>query len=344
MDTLTELQPPLTLPHCGAMPLPRIMPGPMEGIMTPWFCRAVTALQLVDGWMTPFFRLSDNLPRKRKFADFLTPFLASGQPVILQLMGCDAGLMAEAAALTAANFPLSGIDVNFACPSPTVLRSGGGGAMLQHPSTMLAIVRAMRTALPRLPLSVKLRTGYASDQEMADYLPALADSGVDFFSIHYRTVKEVYQVAPDRGERLRRAVMLANRVPVLGSGDVYTATDAAELVSCGCAGIMGARGWLRDPWLLRRLQGHATALAPDAGRQCFFQELQKQARQEPAPGPRPGLTGLAAYLWGAQDPRFRALLKLTDQEFWSGNPVGSSVASDSVSGPDTTPGTPGNSL
>jgi len=339
LDPLTVLRSPLKLR--GDHHIPRILPGPMEGVMTPWFCHAAAALDLTDGWMTPFFRLSDNLPRKRKFTEFLTPFLDSGKPVILQLMGCDAALMADAAALAAANFQLCGIDVNFACPSPTVLRSGGGGAMLRHPATMVKIICAMRQALPELPLSVKLRTGYESEQEMAGYLPELAAAGVDLISIHFRTVKEVYSQAPGRKERLTRAVELAGAIPVFGSGDVYAITDAQEMLSCGCAGIMGARGWLRDPWLLRRLGNPHEDMTTDKGREAFWGELMKQASALPEPRPRPGLTGLAAYMWGGQNPRFRALLKLSDQEFWNG---GSAEGSLNTGNSDADAVTPGNSL
>ena len=71
--------------------------GPMEGVASPAFVRAVNALDLVSVWMTPFIRLSSALPRKSKLAAFLAPFLESRKPVTAQLMGTNAGLLAECA-------------------------------------------------------------------------------------------------------------------------------------------------------------------------------------------------------------------------------------------------------
>jgi len=325
MGSLALAIEPLPLRHVGNQPIPRILPGPMEGVMTPWFCRAAVSLDLVEGWMTPFFRLSDNLPRRSKFARFLTPFLSSGKPVILQLLGSDAILMAEAARLAAESFNLAGIDVNFACPSLTVIKSGGGGALLRYPDEMVKIITAMRAALPELPLSVKLRTGYESEREMDAYIPALAAAGADFISVHFRTVKEVYSEAPGRAQRLTQAVKLADGLPVFGSGDVYSVADGEALMVCGCAGIMGARGWLRDPWLLRRLREKTTGndvVDVNDYRQRFFSSLQHHAKQEKPPWPRPGLTGLAAFMWGVKTPEFRRLPALDDHAFWSVDATG----------------------
>jgi len=325
MDTLALLTRPLTLRPDGPTRLSRILPGPMEGVMTPWFCRAAAELDLIPGWVTPFFRLSDNLPRRSKFARFLAPFLDSGKPVVLQLMGNRPELLADAARTAADHFPLAGIDLNFACPSPTVLRSHSGGALLRQPDQMQDIVAAVRAAIPHLPLSVKLRTGFASDREMETYIPRLAAEGLDLIAVHFRTVGEVYRETPGRSERLTRAVALAGNVPVFGSGDVYSTADAATILSCGCAGVMAARGWLRDPELLRRLQHPDHGLDStseddrEAGRRRFFLALREQARGEMPNQPRPGLTGLAAFMWGTDSPFFRRLLKFDDQAFWIGS-------------------------
>lgn len=315
MGTLTLLSLPLPIERGS---IPRILPGPMEGVMTPWFCRAAARLDLIDGWMTPFLRLSENLPRRSKFAHFLEPFLFSDKPVILQLMGNDAGLLTEAAALAAKHFPLAGIDVNFACPSPTVLRSGGGGAMLRDQAGMVRIVTAIRAALPELPLSVKIRTGYDHPAEMEKLIPMLTTAGVDFISVHFRVVREVYRQVPGRQERLALAVKLAGKVPVVGSGDLYAVTDAEALIDAGCAGVMGARGWLRDPMLLRRIKAAATGntCEEEDWRPKFFSALREEAMQNPQPWPRPGLTGAAAFMWGTNHPLFRELLARDDDSFW----------------------------
>ena len=66
---------------------PELWPGPMEGVMSPELIRAANALGLTERWMTPFLRLSTAVPGTRKLAEFAAPFLESGLPVTVQLMG-----------------------------------------------------------------------------------------------------------------------------------------------------------------------------------------------------------------------------------------------------------------
>ena len=70
---------------------------------------------------------------------------------------------------------------------------------------------------------------------------------------------------------------------------------------CGAAGVMIARPWMRDPFLLRRIAGEASP-DPEAGRELFFET----ARQcGVAPG---SLIELFRMLWGSGDPRFKEFI------------------------------------
>lgn len=75
-----------------------IWPGPMEGVMSAPFVRAVNRLGLVERWMTPFLRLTTACPRGKHLKTFLEPFAAGGVPVTVQLMGVDPDVIGEAAA------------------------------------------------------------------------------------------------------------------------------------------------------------------------------------------------------------------------------------------------------
>ncbi|MBR4956749.1 MAG: hypothetical protein IKZ31_03230, partial [Lentisphaeria bacterium] len=43
-------------------------------VMSPEWVRAANSLALTDRWITPFFRLSQKLPRRKYFAAFLQPY------------------------------------------------------------------------------------------------------------------------------------------------------------------------------------------------------------------------------------------------------------------------------
>ncbi len=248
---------------------PRFLPAPLEGVMHPAFCEAAARLRLVDGWLTPFWRVSQGVARTRYLQEFLAPFQWAGVPVWVQLMGVDAA----AVAATAARFlelGAAGINLNFACPSRQVTGGGAGGGALRHPDRMLEIVSALRRELPEADLSLKLRTGWESPEEYRQWLPELLATGKpDWLALHFRTVKEQYAPVADAEARWRGFIESAAPVPVWINGDLANRVEAEKaMTTTGAAGAMAGRGWLRDPWWFRR--GREDAPAPDEARRRFF--------------------------------------------------------------------------
>lgn len=271
--------------------------------MTPALIRAASGLELVSRWMTPFYRVTTGTPKRKILEAFLAPF-AGGYPVTVQLMGTDPATVAECAAAFA-QLGVRSFNLNFGCPSRQVTSGGAGGGALRDPAGMLRMAEAVKAAIPELPLSVKLRTGWNDPAEQDAFLPLLAKSGcVDAVFVHYRTVKEQYLPAEGRTERLKRALELAAPIPVVLNGDVDTVEDARALLAAlpGAAGILCARGWLRDPYLLRRLEGEACP-DPEAGRERFFRAVVGDGF------PVPKAIELSNFLWGKErNPYFQELI------------------------------------
>lgn len=302
--------------------LPRILPGPMEGLMHPVFCLASSRLKLLDIWMTPFLRISNAVPRHGKIRQFLEPFTDSGLPVILQLMGTCSDLLAETAVICQ-QFKLAGINLNFACPSRQVVRSNAGGWMLQRPKLMLKMVETIKFACPELSLSVKLRSGFADWREMNNFIPELVQSGtLDFIAVHFRTVEEAYLPVEGGWERMACAVQLAGNIPVIASGDIFSVDDALGMVrKSGCAGVMAARGLLKDPFIIRRIQSAASGetLQDDLeyNRSLFFNTLLQVARENPERyWSRQKFVEFANFIWGRNHPVFEKIKTLSNDELF----------------------------
>ncbi len=280
-------------------------PGPMEGVMTPALTRASNTIGLVSRWMTPFLRVTTGAPKWKILDAFLAPF-AGSCPVTVQLMGTDPEAVAKCAAAFAA-LGVTSFNLNFGCPSRQVTSGGAGGGALRDPAGMLRMVETVKATIPALPLSVKLRTGWSDPAEQESFLPQLAQSGcVDAFFVHFRTVKELYRPAEGRTERLKQALVLSSPVPVILNGDIYTADDANELLAGlpEACGIMCARGWMRDPYLFRRLEGKS-APSPEEGREQLFREVVKDGF------PAAKSIELSNLLWGKeQNPYFQRLIAL----------------------------------
>ena len=290
----------------------RVILSPMEGVMSsPLFHTCAKEWKLTDSWMTPFLGISPSSPPsvgalRRKYKTLL----AEEKILTLQFLGHDAKAMALGAkAAVKAGF--NSININFACPSGTVLKTGSGGSLLKTPETMKKILLLIRELAPEITLSVKLRTGFSDPQEMEEYLPYMKEWGADWGILHYRTVKENYKILPPekRKERLMRASQLVNgTLPLFGNGDILTVEDAEEVISsCHCQGVASARGLFFNPFLLRELKGE---VIPEEGRKKFLAFMRAKVEEQ--------LWGDGIYLesvlsaYGKDSPQFREAMEFSN--------------------------------
>lgn len=145
------------------------------------------------------------------------------------------------------------IDVNMACPVPKVTKGGAGSALLDDVQRSADIVRACRAGLDLVHSSalvtVKIRRGRRMDEEVAPkFAMAMEAAGAAAVAVHGRFANQMYRGEADWGcvGRVVRAV----KIPVVGSGDVYTYDDAQRMrVVTGCAAVMIARGTYGNPWV-----------------------------------------------------------------------------------------------
>jgi tRNA-dihydrouridine synthase B len=140
------------------------------------------------------------------------------------------------------------IDLNCGCSVPKVLKGNCGAALLRTPALIGSIVAAMK-AETDLPVTVKLRLGW--DSSSPTYLQcadAAVKAGAAMVTLHPRTRAQGFSGTAqwDHVRALKRAVP----VPVIGSGDLFTAEQcAARLAASGCDGLMIARGSLGNPFI-----------------------------------------------------------------------------------------------
>ena len=247
------------LPTAWLEPLPfgdgslpgRILPGPLDGLTQGVMVACYSQLGLVPCWITPFVRVSNAVPGINRLRKRLTPYFETGLPVVVQIMGLHADLLAETAA-ACCELGAVGVDLNCGCPSRTVVSSGSGGAKLRDPGWIHDCLRGLRGACPGKGVSVKVRSGFADSAETADIVPAVIAAGVDFLMMHFRTVKESYARVPNGYERLARAKQLAATTPLIASGDLFSISDAVSAWKISeCDGVAPARGLLRNPYLLK---------------------------------------------------------------------------------------------
>lgn len=175
------------------------------------------------------------------------------RPLGAQLLGCDPGNMAEAAAIIEdLGFDL--LDLNLGCPVRKVTANGEGSALLREPEKVEKIFQAVRKAVKRIPVTVKMRKGFQdeSGSEAVRVARIAEETGLCAITVHGRTQQQGYSGRSDYAAIA--AVKRAVKIPVIGNGDVITPEDALRLKeTSACDGIMVGRAGLGNPWVYRNL-------------------------------------------------------------------------------------------
>lgn len=185
---------------------------------------------------------------------------ADDVPMAVQLFGSEPEFMAEAAAMVAegsyagctSEARPAAIDINMGCPVHKIVSNGEGSALLRDIPLAGRIVRAVCHAVD-LPVTVKIRIGFDEDHlcavEMAQELEA---AGAAAICVHGRTREQMYR--PGVNLEAIAAVKAVVSIPVIGNGDIMSATDALNMKKVtGCDGLMIARGAMGNPWLFAEI-------------------------------------------------------------------------------------------
>ncbi|MFU2209449.1 tRNA dihydrouridine synthase [Solidesulfovibrio sp. C21] len=182
-------------------------------------------------------------------------------PLVVQLFGADPDYLSRAVtALSGEGYAF--FDLNCGCSVRKVVKTGAGAALLGDPDRLVACARAMVDAAGDGRVGVKLRLGPKPPDFCALALrDRLTEAGVAWLTLHPRHASQGFSGRAD-WDRLAAFAAEAT-VPVLASGDLMTADDAADcLARTSAAGVMYARGALADPRVFTR---HANLLRAGQG-------------------------------------------------------------------------------
>ena len=176
------------------------------------------------------------------------------RPAGVQIFGSDAEIMAESVKSVLEVKP-DFIDINMGCPAPKISGNGGGASLMREPEKAEKIIRAVVSST-KLPVSVKMRSGWDFDSINAlDLALRAQNAGAKAVTVHGRTRLQMY--APPVNTDLIREVKRSLDVPVIGNGDITDGQSAALMFEkTDCDFLLVGRGALGRPWVFQQINAY----------------------------------------------------------------------------------------
>ncbi len=174
------------------------------------------------------------------------------KPKIIQLVGSDPKLMAQAARMMQTR-GADIIDINMGCPSKSVGKHLAGSALLDNEKAVADILVSTIAAV-NIPVTLKTRIGPHEGKINITKIAKLAeDHGIALLSIHGRTRAQKFR-GYARYEEIANAKQIVN-IPVIVNGDITNAKQAHQLIKkYKFDGVMIGRAAQGNPWIFTQCQ------------------------------------------------------------------------------------------
>jgi len=238
------------------LPRPFVALAPLDGVTDVVFRQMMTRLGKPDVMFTEFTsceglqsdgfdRVSENLL-----------FKPNEQPVVAQLWGINPSNFYKSAKYVK-KLGFSGIDINMGCPHRTVIKDGACSALIHNRSLAREVIRATKEGGEGLPVSVKTRIGFETE-DVEGWIGFLLKETLAALTVHLRTVSELSKV-PAHWELMPQILQMRNSLSpetvLTGNGDITSLEEVSEKYKKhGCEGFMIGRGIFANPWLFNRSQ------------------------------------------------------------------------------------------
>jgi tRNA-dihydrouridine synthase B len=128
-----------------------------------------------------------------------------------------------------------------------------GSALLRDEVLVGQILHAVVSAVPEVPVTLKIRTGWDHDSRNGVTIGGIAEnSGIQALAVHGRTRADGYR--GDAEYETIAEIKSALTIPVIANGDITTPEKAKYVLEvCGADAVMIGRAAQGRPWIFREI-------------------------------------------------------------------------------------------
>ncbi|HEY0090224.1 MAG TPA: tRNA-dihydrouridine synthase [Candidatus Lokiarchaeia archaeon] len=176
------------------------------------------------------------------------------RPISVQLIGSDKETLRNAIDfLESYNFDV--LDINAGCPSKRAIKSEQGGYLLKNLEILKEILYVSVKHSSK-PISLKTRIGFDQKLDISEFIKVVNDSGIDFLTVHARTVKSRSNVNALDLEFLKK-LKESISIPLVGNGDINNPKFAKYYLDyTNVDALMIGRGSMGNPEIFYQVQEH----------------------------------------------------------------------------------------
>jgi tRNA-dihydrouridine synthase B len=173
------------------------------------------------------------------------------RPYVVQLFGANPEHFKVAVKMLEEEIKPDGIDINFGCPVPKIVKQGAGSGLMKDLKRSREIIKTV-IENTNLPVSIKIRLKVA-DVSYLDFLKNIEDLEISALMIHGRSLSQGF-AGEVRYSEIAKARKYFKGVILVNGGINNLKTANIALNESQADGLGLARGVLGRPWLFKEIK------------------------------------------------------------------------------------------
>lgn len=233
----------------------KISLAPMQGYSDLIYRSTLCHIGGVDVFYAPYIKVEDGQIKNKHIAD-IEPKANTGLTVVPQVMANNSNdFLTVLNAVTELGY--AELNWNLGCPFPMVAKRQLGAGLLPHPDIIDKVLTDVETNA-NLKISVKMRLGWQSEDEVWPVLDVLNSHKIEEITIHPRIGSQMYKGLANR--QIMPQLIAKSAHPISYNGDICTPEQAQSILAENpkISHLMIGRGLLYNPFLANEIKGIQT--------------------------------------------------------------------------------------